>query len=399
MKRLVLILVFVGVLAGVVAASASALAFEDTPCVPNAADTRICPSGTTGTPYSLQITGRPGTGCVPYVTFKVVGGALPSGLSLSSSGLISGTPTGAGIAQFWIEMRDIPASEGGPSWCSVPKAAQRLFQITIEQGLTITTGGAPVGTVGTAYSLALTATSAGTWSVTAGALPDGLSLNPSTGAIGGTPTKAGTFTFTAQVSNGSKSSSKQFQIVVREALAIAAVKAPKMEVGVELKKPLVIAATGGADPKTVKVEGLPTGLTFDAATGAISGTPTAAGSFTAKVSVSDPEGRTATLDVPLTVAAELKIATKKLPVAKVGKPFEATLEALEGTGIGPIKWKVTSGKFPTGLHLTPWEGTISGTPRQAGVFHVTIEATDAKGVTAEVDLTITVKKAKKAKKA
>jgi hypothetical protein len=69
---------------------------------------------------------------------------------------------------------------------------------------TITTVSLPAGTVGTAYSQALAAagTTPVTWSVDSGALPDGLSLNPSTGTISGTPTTAGAANFTVKASNG-----------------------------------------------------------------------------------------------------------------------------------------------------------------------------------------------------
>ena len=99
--------------------SASALAFEhDNVCPFAGYPHQVCPQGSTGKPYSMQTQGRNGTGCVPYtVNFKAVG-AMPTGLSLSSSGLISGTPTQTGDWTFWVDMQDIPASSGGISWCS-----------------------------------------------------------------------------------------------------------------------------------------------------------------------------------------------------------------------------------------------------------------------------------------
>jgi len=384
------ILIVAAVVALVAVPAALALRFTDESYNP--------PEGTVGVPYYFEFHGAggcgpdPATGAqgLPY-QYRLLNGALPSGLSLSKDGKVTGTPTAAGKSTFWVELSD----EDPPSapWCTTVGKAQREFTINIVQGVTIANASAPGGTVGTPYSLALTATGTSNpaWSLTAGTLPPGLALAGS--AITGTPRQKGDFTFTIKVADGARSSSKQFVISVRDPLVIVAPKVlPRAEVGQAKPFEVKFGYTGGSGANTWKLEGtLPDGLEFDAQNLVIKGTPTKAGTFPLKLTVTDSEGRSQTIDVPLTIAGKLTVGTKRLPVAKVGKPFEATLEALEGTGIGPIKWKVTEGKFPIGLHLTPWEGTISGTPRQAGVYELTFEATDAKGVTAEMTLKITVK--------
>jgi len=102
-KRFALVFALVVVLAGLVVAAASALAFSDASdfaCkTPNDA-VWTCPTGSVGTPYSVQFKARSGcsdpVGGGPYVKYSVASGGLPPGLSLSSSGLLSGTPTQAG---------------------------------------------------------------------------------------------------------------------------------------------------------------------------------------------------------------------------------------------------------------------------------------------------------------
>jgi hypothetical protein len=116
--RLLLIAAVTGVAAVIVVPNAGALTFPDDVCpVRTGTVIKVCPSGQTGKAYSYQIRGRDGTGCVPYVTFKADG--LPPGLSMgSSSGVISGVPKQAGTYVFWVTMQDIPASQGGVSWCA-----------------------------------------------------------------------------------------------------------------------------------------------------------------------------------------------------------------------------------------------------------------------------------------
>ena len=122
--------------AGVVVSVAAALRFSDAPCIESGGGgVRVCPGGTVGGPYSVQMTGEGGCGpALPY-QYKILNGGLPAGLSLSSSGLISGTPQGAGTANFWIELSDEnPPSQ---SWCNPPTTAEREFTITINPGFRI----------------------------------------------------------------------------------------------------------------------------------------------------------------------------------------------------------------------------------------------------------------------
>src|SRR5262249_49158563 len=168
--------------------------------------------------------------------------------------------------------------------------------------LAITTTSAPPATIGTPYSLALSAeggSGARTWSIASGQLPPGLTLNSSTGAITGSPTADGVYEFRVRVSDGSRLGTRQFTIPVREPPGAQATRVRPAEVGVPITA-LKVVATGGFGTKTWRLEGSPPpGLTLDTRNGAITGTPKAPGSYPVKVVVTDSEGRTAAVDLTI----------------------------------------------------------------------------------------------------
>jgi hypothetical protein len=157
--------------------------------------TTSLPAGSQNIGYNVMLAA---TGGVTPYSWSVTAGSLPIGLSLNSStGAITGAPSGAGISNFTVRVTD---SNSPPATASAPLS----IIITPAVLLSITTTSLPSGNVGNAYSATLTAIGGVypyTWSITSGALPDGLHLNPSTGAITGTPTTVGTSNFTVQAAD------------------------------------------------------------------------------------------------------------------------------------------------------------------------------------------------------
>lgn len=150
------------------------------------------PSGQVGAAYSATLSASGGT---PAYTWSISSGSLPAGLTLTSSGLLSGTPTASGSATFTLLVTD----SGAPA-----QSAEQTFTLTIApQALAIVSTSLPAGKVGQAYSGALSA-SGGTpgysWSISSGSIPSGLALS-SSGLLSGTPTAGGTFGFTATVTD------------------------------------------------------------------------------------------------------------------------------------------------------------------------------------------------------
>ena len=394
------------VLAGVAATVARAVAFDDAQPCPDSQPVFVCPQGTVGKAYSIQLAGHGGCGpSLPY-QYRVLNGSLPPGLSLSSGGTISGTPTQSGTYSFWIELSD----EDPPSaaWC-IPKKAERPFSLTIDPGLVITTNDLPqTAAVGVAYSATLQAQlvtsvnppagqtpGALTWSVLSygTGLPPGLSLGD--GVITGTPTTEGSFTFRVQAAlDPVRTTFQTYSLTVRQPLAVSPSKplaespaATLWEVGVPFSAAL--APSGGNGTYTVALtEGaLPTGLAV-AADGTISGTPSAPGISRATIRVTDGEGRTLDYVATFGVAAKLTVSTQLLRPGKVGKLYRAKLKT--AGGLPPRTWRAVAGKFPKGVRLDRALGAVSGVPRRAGSYKVTFEVKDGLKVTAKKTLRIVV---------
>ena len=236
--------------------------------------------------------------------------------------------------------------------------------LTILAGpLTITTTSLPNGSIGTAYSQTLNAVGgigAHTWQLTAGTLPNGLSLNATTGLISGTPTalvNATPLTFQATDSGSpAQTASVSLTLTITTApLTITTTSLASGTTGVAYSQAL--AATGGTGAYTWQLTSgtLPAGLSLNASSGLISGTPTAAAAATPlsfKVTDSGSPAQTATANLTLTITAPaLTITTTSLPDAVVGAPYSFTLTATGG--LQPYAWSVSAGRLPGGMTLDP----------------------------------------------
>jgi len=338
------------------------------------------PTGEATIAYSQKLAAAGGT---PPYTWSVTGsGALPSGLTLSASGLLAGTPAAAGTFNFTVQATD-----------SNKVAASTALALTIAGTLAISTPAAlSGGSLNSSYSQALAA-SAGvgpyTWTLAAGSLPlpPGLNISPA-GVISGIPTATGTFSFTATVTDSlAATASRQFTIVVAKGLTITTSPTlPGATVGVAYS--VALQAAGGTAPYTwSSISGsLPPGLSVGS-NGNVTGVPTAAGSYSFTVLVIDSLARQASLQLSLAVAPALSVSTNSLPGGTIGAAYLQSLAATGGTP--PYTWSLVSGTLPGGLTLSAG-GSIAGTANAAGSFSFTVQVADNLAATATKKLSIAV---------
>ncbi|WP_306903959.1 putative Ig domain-containing protein [Arthrobacter pascens] len=143
-------------------------------------------TGTVGTAYSYTFTASG----IPAPTFTVSSGSLPAGLTLSSAGVLAGTPTSPGVSTYTVT-----ASNGTTPAATTAPLTLTITAAPVAPAFTASTP-PDTGTVGTAYSYTFTASGVPgpAFAVSSGSLPAGLNLN-SFGVLSGTPTSPGTSTF------------------------------------------------------------------------------------------------------------------------------------------------------------------------------------------------------------
>lgn len=323
------------------------------------------PTGTVGQPYSVALTATGGT--APFSWVATAG--LPPGLTINAStGLITGTPTTAGLFNFGVQVSDSK------------QLAARGYVLTINPApLTITTV-PPLfnGIVGTPYAQTFSASGGATpyvWSILSGDTGN-LKLDPGSGTLQGTPQTAGTLTFTIQVADnaGARASSAFSLTITPPTLTIVTAAAlPAGTVGVSYSQ--TFAVVGGTPPYTwsLNSDAIP-GLTFDQNQATLTGTPSAPGNFTLVLQARDSGGLTTTRSFSLTInAATLTITTPtQLPESILGAQYSYQMTA--SGGVPPYTW--TANGLPDGLSIDSNTGIIAGSVAAAGTFSFAVRVID-----------------------
>ncbi|MDX2033142.1 MAG: putative Ig domain-containing protein [Blastocatellia bacterium] len=333
-------------------------------------------SASTGVPYTQNLEAGGGG----RHTFSIVANSLPPGLTLqSSSGLISGTPTTTGTYGFQVRATDANGCTGLKS-----------YTIVVACGTITVTPGSPLSaTIGVPYSQSFTAS--GTrppynFPLITGTLPPGLTLNAS-GTIAGTPTTAGSYSFSLRVSDGNNCFiDKAYNFTVTcPTITINPPSLPNGTVGATYSQNLT--SNGGQGPYEFGIQtgSLPPGLTITSA-GTIAGTPTQAGSFSFIARTRDANGCVSSKPLTLVVGCPtITIGTAALPTGVVGEIYPHALTVSGGQP--PYEFAIESGALPPGLAMSA-AGKFGGTPTRAGSFSFVVRTRDANGCVGSVSVTL-----------
>lgn len=379
--------------------------FTVSPPPPFSITTTTLPNGQVGVPYSFQI--QTNGGVAPITFYESFGSsspnfsvsakstpnpsalakfaasssgplttgtsALPPGLTLSSSGLISGIPTQAGTYNFAIYAVD-----------NVFQYDYRAYSITIfvPDPLRFNSRTIGSGTVGIAYSQSFDIAGGAlpySLRITNGALPPGMRLSGTT--LTGTPTVAGGWPFTLQVTDSVGSViTGDFTLNVAQGSFRLGCPAFEAEIGAPFSSTPVVL--GGKSPYqfSITAGSLPPGLTLNATTGEVSGRATTAGPYPFTLSVTDATPSTTAARCGIgVIGGPLRILTTG-PIATVaGKPYAGAIEAVGGQA--PYAISVVGPSAP-GLSVAA-NGTLSGTAARIGDFNVVVTARDAAGATVQ----------------
>lgn len=392
------------------------------------------PDGAVGSAYSYALSATAGT--APF-TFAVLTGTLPSGLTLTGAGVLSGTPDAAGQSLFSIGVTDATgctasadyvfdvfavapvstiaaaptplAISSANSCVSVPvvytrgeSTPVRGVKVTLQLDpamLALCTPAHPESSItlgpwaddypntilqvtslgGGAYQVDLVTLGSPCGITTGGTIFDVrvTSAGPDgDGLIGVTAVKSRDCDNTpVPVMAGAQDTVR----VHNTPLAISPSTLPNALAGVSYSQTLT--ASGGDEPYTFSVlsGALPAGLTLDGA-GVLSGIATVTGSFSFTVGAVDDHGVPGSRAYTLAVTCSpITVTPSSLPFAQVGVPYSQTLIAT--SAFTPVTWSVTSGALPSGLTLSPTTGEIAGTPLAAGFASFTATATDPAGCT------------------
>lgn len=350
------------------------------------------------TPVDYQSITFPNPGNLPFGTTTTLNATASSGLPVSFT---SSTPNICEIRNVNQVLAKAPgtctieASQSGNAAVYAAANVSQTFSIVMPGGaLSIQTTSLPPATGGVQYSQTIVATGGAqpyTFSITAGSLPNGLSLNNANGTVSGIPLSSGPYNFTIQVTDQATQSASQNYTIIVNAPAITLSPATLPNGRVATAYTSTLTATGGTAPYTyaIMAGSVPAGLTLSPS-GVLSGTPATAGPANFTVITTDNYGFTGSRAYSINLAyAPPVVAAKSVTTSyDTAAPIDLS-GSITGAGISSVA-----------VAMAPAHGTVSVsgqvvtyTPSPAffgGTDSFTYTATNPGGTSAPATVTVTV---------
>jgi alpha-tubulin suppressor-like RCC1 family protein len=336
-------------------------------------------SGLVGDPYSQTLTATGGYGIRKWSVYQ---SKLPYGISLDpATGTLSGRPL---THTFGIVIFSVTDADG--------RVALQDYEFAVAKPLKAVTLKLPDGLANALYSEVIRLEGGvGRYTFTPLSLPAGLSLNPSTGILSGTPSKGGGVSLGVTVNDEAWPTPTVLPLVftlnVNPTMTITSSAVLPMENFNKPINPIVMVAQGGTSPYGWEVIGgyMPEGIVLNAQNGQLTGIPLDRGDFAFTLRATDNHGLKHEKEFYWHISDTLKLTTDvRLPDAAVDVPYSFALSA--AGGLPYYSWFLKSGTLPDGLKLNP-NGTITGTPTTKQSFFFTVTLGDSDSPAQQVDKT------------
>ncbi len=326
---------------------------------------------TAGTEYSarLEATGNPSE----FTWFLGATSKLPEGMTLSKDGTLSGTTTEPGTYTL-----DVAASNSVGTG-----ATKKLTLKVLGTKPHITTETLPAASIGKPYSTTIVAEGDPAVTFATHGLPNGLSLDQTTGQISGSTTAIGEFEVVITATSSIGSDSKTYTLNCGTAPTIVSETLDNGQIGQAYN--CTVEVTGDPEPK-MEATGLPSGLSFDGSTGVISGTPKECGKFDITISAQNGFGNGVSKEFSIEITRQPIITTTALADANVGEEYSAKIET---EGYPDATFMYSAFNLPDGLTAGD-DGVISGTPTEPGEYSFTVIAANSVGSSKSATITLTV---------
>lgn len=316
--------------------------------------------------FAQQLTASGGTG--PY-DFSITYGAVPTGMTLTANGLLSGRPATIGTSLFAVTAEDSDNNSGFKTYSLVVQPVP----------ITINPSQLPVALINVPYTgniIAVDGTPPYVYTIASGFLPPGMTMS-NLGVITGTAVDVGASTFTVRAQDvNTNFGTRQYTLQIQN-VAISIGPTNLITAKINALYSVTVSAINGTAPYvfSLAVGSLPTGLTIDSQTGIISGRPTQIGTFVFGVKVTDFNFNFAIKDFELSVEnISMIILPSEVPDGTINVAYSTITFAAQG-GTSPYDITIHQGTLPTGMTFN--NGVLSGTPTVAGSFLFRMRATDA----------------------